>query len=62
MTGARIAAPLALAVALAIATLTLAPRAFEAGLLLSFRDHLVLDKHIRPPGHPANQPQPRQFI
>jgi len=41
MTGARIAAPLALAVALTIATLTLAPRAFEAGLLLSFRDDPV---------------------
>ena len=41
MTGARIAAPLALAVALAIATLTLAPRAFEAGVLLSVRDDPV---------------------
>ena len=41
MTGARIAAPLALAFALAIATLTLAPRAFEAGVLLSFRDDPV---------------------
>ena len=41
MTGGRIAVPLAVAVALAIATLTLAPRAFEAGLLLSSRDDPV---------------------
>ena len=41
MTGGRIAVPLAVAVALAIATLTLAPRAFEAGLLLASRDDPV---------------------
>ena len=41
MTGGRIAVPLAVAVALAIATLTLAPRAFEAGLLLSSQDDPV---------------------
>jgi hypothetical protein len=41
MTGARIAAPLTVAVALAIAALTLAPRAFEAGFLLSSRDDPV---------------------
>ena len=41
MTGARIAVPLGVAVALAIATLTLAPRAFEAGFLLSSRDDPV---------------------
>ena len=41
MTGGRIAVPLAVAVALAIATLTLAPRAFEAGFLLSSRDDPV---------------------
>ena len=41
MTGARIAAPLTVAVALAIGALTLAPRAFEAGFLLSSRDDPV---------------------
>ena len=41
MTGARIAAPLTVAVALAIAALTLAPRAFEAGFLLASRDDPV---------------------
>ena len=41
MTGVRIAAPLTVAVALAIGALTLAPRAFEAGFLLSSRDDPV---------------------
>ena len=41
MTGARIAAPLTVAVALAIAALALAARAFEAGFLLSSRDDPV---------------------
>jgi hypothetical protein len=41
MTGARIAAPLTVAVALAIAALALAPGAFEAGFLLSSQDDPV---------------------
>jgi hypothetical protein len=38
MTGARIAVPLGLAVALAIAAITIAPRAYEAGWLVAARD------------------------
>ena len=41
MTGARIAVPLGLAVALAIAGLTLAPRGFEAESLLAAQDDPV---------------------
>jgi hypothetical protein len=41
MTGVRIAAPLTVAVALAIAALALAPRAFEAAFLLSSQDDPV---------------------
>jgi len=41
MRGARIAVPLGLAVALGVAALTLAPRAFEAGALLAAQDDPV---------------------
>jgi hypothetical protein len=41
MTGARIALPLGLAVALAIAALTVAPRGFEAQSLLAMQDDPV---------------------
>jgi hypothetical protein len=41
MTGARIAVPLGLSVALAIAALTVAPRAFDAEFLLASRDDPV---------------------
>jgi hypothetical protein len=41
MRGARIAVPLGVAVALGVATLTLAPRAFEAGALLAVQDDPV---------------------